>query len=1637
MNETDDLKAWEARITAWVLGEVSDFDQAELEQAIAEMPELEALKFRIEEAHGRMTEVGKEDRKAWKLPRAIRRRLLALFESRSNPEGGKQGRTRDGDRKFPVWLTPLMAVAAVLLILFMLFPALSNISPRAGQADSRAAVPAASEALWESKEGRKSEEGYRGKFAGKAEGTEDESYAVTDVNGSVAVNDLQSIDEIADLAQNARIPAPTKPSPESVSAPASVDDDTRHRRTEREPARPSRTPAAKVPPKVAPPEIAAAKVPRKSEASVSGKHPDGWADRGAAVKGRYGRFSKADQAVPDPAGTSAQPADFSKRQVREPGRITGTPAPQSTPSFAAKGGTRPQPAAPTLPPVQTLNSPRVDDLATDASEPLPPTGPLAQAAAAMEKTAAQSTTPVPAPQTATPVPAQQRINNYFNWDVVRQGGQASAPVPTDEPHADSTPDHLDDPFGGGAGGGLATEDRFAERPIDPASPFGDLPRIGQTYRHSVQPPGGAATTDSKKGIQNVNGGGHSVAGHAADNANGRAITVEPERNRESVQARLLAYQEQIQKENRPILPQEAEIKKYELAYRMQPGTESGVELDARERLQELDRITRYNGKNATVPGSRPHENQPDTTLWAAQMEQKPRAPVVVAGGIETRKSGSTLHVTPQFGPGNSSAQPENGTVVTRSGQRTQLERVRELTESLNEGRATPDLLAEGEKRSGNAPNDAAERSYDDFGIAGKDTYKQSISTAKSRRIISGEESNEALITQLEVVRESKKRDEERGGQTAGRRNEPVIPAQRLQDGREYSESDSLHVTDSDYVNELDLYTRNTEARRDLKRKNGADNAQRNDLYYLASPDDDNEEAVTKYHRILIPELRFKDADVREVFQFLEELTKVRDPEIEAKTKEGIGVRFRLQLDPATANPQGLQQQRETIPNIATGIVATNGLFDLEDDAIQTAIEQITPSPGDSSQVGLTEAENTPRVNLDVRRVTLSQALEFITASAGLQYETDGDTIVIKPQDVARQASPPVIDEDLVRKMKAIALPELKLSDANLGDVLPILTQVSRARDPEIDPDTQEGIGVNMTLQMQNPQSGQSASQAPAPITVDLKNVSFYDAVKTISEITGLEMVPADGVLKLRSTGKTGRQSGIALGLEGLDPNELLPLLETIRSADSELRVDREKSILVLHDDPEKTRRVRELVERLRQKQANKKPSLDEKSATDEPFSTFSLHVSDVSFKLAYNALQNGQFPNPDTVRAEEFINALDYGDPAPSQAEKIACRLERSTHPFRQGRDLLRIALRTAAVGRNAQQPLHLTLLLDISGSMERADRQDSLTAAAKALATQLGPNDRVTVIGFARTPRLLAEGLTQSTADRLPQIVINTPSEGGTNLDAAMALAAQKAHEQFNPQAVNRIVLLTDGAANLGNADPESLAKRVVELRQSGIAFDACGIGAGDLNDTLLEALTRQGDGRYYVLNAPEDADRQFANQLAGALRPAAKNVKVQVQFNPQRIGRYRLIGFEKHRLKKEDFRNDAVDAAEMAAAEAGVALYEVEVLPNGDGPIGEVSVRFRDLAEDRMVEKSWCMDAGSVPDFYAASDSIQVAGSAAFLAEKLKGGPGGNAVRLEELAPGLDRIKSHCARDQRVQMLAQMIEWTRGLEFGVREAQ
>ena len=424
------------------------------------------------------------------------------------------------------------------------------------------------------------------------------------------------------------------------------------------------------------------------------------------------------------------------------------------------------------------------------------------------------------------------------------------------------------------------------------------------------------------------------------------------------------------------------------------------------------------------------------------------------------------------------------------------------------------------------------------------------------------------------------------------------------------------------------------------------------------------------------------------------------------------------------------------------------------------------------------------------------------------------------------------------------------------------------------------------------------------------------------------------------------------------------------------------------------------------------------------FSTFSLNVSDVSFQLAAASLANGQLPEASSIRSEEFINAFDYRDPEAPASTPIAFMAERAAWPFAHHRDLLRFSLKTGAAGRAAGRPLNLVLLLDNSGSMERADRVAIIREALRGLAGQLHPQDTVSVVTFARTARLWVDGVAGDKAGAVFDRVGGLTPQGGTNLEEALRLAYEAARRHFRADGLNRVVLLTDGAANLGTVDADLLKQKVEASRKQGIALDCFGIGWEGYNDDLLEQLSSNGDGRYAFLNSPEQAAGEFAAKLAGALQVAAEDVKVQVEFNPERVAAYRQIGYAKHQLTKEQFRDNTVSAAPIAAQEAGNALYTIELRPDGTGPVATVHVRYRTPGTQDYHEHAWTVPyTGSAPALARASAALRLAGTAGAFAEWLAASPYAQAVTPDELLGYLNGVPETYGADPRPEKLEWMI--------------
>jgi hypothetical protein len=319
---------------------------------------------------------------------------------------------------------------------------------------------------------------------------------------------------------------------------------------------------------------------------------------------------------------------------------------------------------------------------------------------------------------------------------------------------------------------------------------------------------------------------------------------------------------------------------------------------------------------------------------------------------------------------------------------------------------------------------------------------------------------------------------------------------------------------------------------------------------------------------------------------------------------------------------------------------------------------------------------------------------------------------------------------------------------------------------------------------------------------------------------------------------------------------------------------------------------------------------------------------------------------------------------------------------------------------------------------------------ALRALASQLNARDTLSVVVFARTARLWVDGVPGSQAGGVADGLSRLTPEGGTNLEEAMKLAYATALRHYQAGGENRVVLLTDGAANLGNIQPDTLKQTVEANRKQGLALDCFGVGWDDYNDNLLETLSRTGHGRYGFINTPEEAATEFAGKLAGALRVAASDVKVQVEFNPNRVVSWRQIGYAKHQLAAAQFRDNAVAAAQIGAAESGNALYTVEIAPAGDGPLCTVRVRFRLPGTTDYQEHAWDVPyTGTAVTLDHASPAMRLAATAAAFSEWLAGSPFAGDVTPDQLLACLRGVPEVYGADGRPKNLEWMIRQAKSI--------
>ncbi|HEX5044547.1 MAG TPA: VWA domain-containing protein, partial [Candidatus Polarisedimenticolaceae bacterium] len=331
------------------------------------------------------------------------------------------------------------------------------------------------------------------------------------------------------------------------------------------------------------------------------------------------------------------------------------------------------------------------------------------------------------------------------------------------------------------------------------------------------------------------------------------------------------------------------------------------------------------------------------------------------------------------------------------------------------------------------------------------------------------------------------------------------------------------------------------------------------------------------------------------------------------------------------------------------------------------------------------------------------------------------------------------------------------------------------------------------------------------------------------------------------------------------------------------------------------------------------------AATENPLSTFSIDVDTASYSVVRRYLTEGRLPPRDAVRIEELLNYFPYAYPAPTGDAPFSVNVEIASCPWSPTHRLARIGLKGEEVQRQSRRGTNLVFLIDVSGSMQSPDKLPLLKSALKLLVEQLGGSDEVAIVVYAGASGLVLPSTPGSSKSDILPALDGLTAGGSTNGGEGLRLAYKIAREHLVRGGVNRVILATDGDFNVGVTDQGELLRLVEENARAGVALTTLGFGLGNYKDDTLELLADRGNGNHFYIDDEKEARKVLVEQIGGTLVTIAKDVKIQVEFNPKVVGAYRLIGYENRLLRKEDFNDDRKDAGEIGSGHHVTALYEL----------------------------------------------------------------------------------------------------------------
>lgn len=336
-------------------------------------------------------------------------------------------------------------------------------------------------------------------------------------------------------------------------------------------------------------------------------------------------------------------------------------------------------------------------------------------------------------------------------------------------------------------------------------------------------------------------------------------------------------------------------------------------------------------------------------------------------------------------------------------------------------------------------------------------------------------------------------------------------------------------------------------------------------------------------------------------------------------------------------------------------------------------------------------------------------------------------------------------------------------------------------------------------------------------------------------------------------------------------------------------------------------------------------------AASNPLSTFSIDVDTASYSNVRRFINSGSLPPKDAVRVEEMINYFTYDYREPEGDKPFSIDVDATACPWDASHRLLRIGLKGREVANEKRPPSNLVFLLDVSGSMTPAERLPLVKQAMRLLVDKLTEKDRVAIVIYAGGSGLALKSTSGNEKEKILRALEELQAGGSTNGAEGIELAYKVAADNFINGGVNRVILATDGDFNIGVTNQGDLIRLIEAKAKTGVFLSVLGVGSDNLKDSTMQKLADKGNGNYAYLDSVDEARKVLVQQINGTLMTIAKDVKIQVEFNPARVSSYRLIGYEKRLLRKEDFNNDKVDAGEIGAGHTVTALYEI--VPAGAG--------------------------------------------------------------------------------------------------------